>query len=102
MRIMCHAWVPCVAILAVPLTAQPYTSAHTGTPTSTTISADLLRHPLPGKARQMLLKALHAIEIGDHPDAIHRLEETLAKYPDSAAWTQSLLGTEYLKSEQFE
>jgi tetratricopeptide (TPR) repeat protein len=65
-----------------------------------TVSVDLLRHRLPEKARRMLLQALRVIETGDHAEAIRRLEETLAKYPDSAAWTQSLLGTEYLKTEQ--
>jgi tetratricopeptide (TPR) repeat protein len=66
-----------------------------------TISADLLRQPLSRKAKQILEKAQHAADAGDHPGAIGFLETALAKYPESAAWTQSMLGVEYLKTNRF-
>src|SRR5438874_1225173 len=34
--------------------------------------------------------------------AIRQFEETLAKYPDSAAWTRSLVGVEYIKTDRFD
>ena len=68
----------------------------------TAISADLLRHPLPAKARQILQKAQRAADAGDHASAVQLLEGMRAKYPDSAAWMQSLLGVEYMKTDQFE
>jgi tetratricopeptide (TPR) repeat protein len=49
----------------------------------------------------MLQKAQHAADAGDHARAIGLLETALAKYPESAAWTQSMLGVEYLKTDQF-
>jgi tetratricopeptide (TPR) repeat protein len=64
------------------------------------ISADLLRYPVPSKAVHMLQEARRAADAGDHPGAIRTLEKTLAKYPDSAAWAQSMLGVEYLKTYQ--
>jgi tetratricopeptide (TPR) repeat protein len=42
------------------------------------------------------------MEAGEHADAIRILEETLAKYPDSAAWTQSLLGVEYVRMDRYD
>jgi tetratricopeptide (TPR) repeat protein len=66
------------------------------------VSADLLRQPLPAKARQMLLKAQGASDAGDHTEALRLYTTALAKYPASAAWTQSLLGVEYLKTDRFE
>ena len=68
---------------------------------SRTISADLLRQPVSRKARQILQKAQHAADAGDHARAIGFLETALAKYPESVAWTQSMLGVEYLKTDQF-
>ena len=65
------------------------------------ISAELLRHPLPAKARQMLQKAHRAANAGDHANAVHLLEGMLARYPDSSAWAQSLLGVEYMMTDQF-
>ena len=67
-----------------------------------TISVDLLRQPLSSKARQILQKAQHAADAGDHGRSIELLETALAKYPESSAWTQSMLGVEYLKTKQFE
>jgi len=66
-----------------------------------TVSADVLRHPLSSKARQRLAKALHLSEVGEHPAAIKELRETLVKEPSSAPYAQSLLGVEYVQSQQF-
>jgi len=66
-----------------------------------TISADLLRQPLSSKAKQILQKAQRAADSGDHARAIELLETALAKYPESAAWSRSMLGVEYLKAGQF-
>ena len=67
-----------------------------------TISADLLRQPLSRKAKQILQKAQQAADAGDHYLAIQLLETAGMKYPESNAWTQSMLGVEYLKTDQFE
>lgn len=66
-----------------------------------TISADLVRQPLSSRAKQILVKAQHAGDAGDHLRAIEFLETAHAKYPESDAWTQSMLGVEYLKTRQF-
>ena len=66
-----------------------------------TVSVELLRYPLSGKARKMLQKALHFIDLGDHKAAVNQLEATLTKYPASAPYTQSLLGVEYLKTDRY-
>jgi Flp pilus assembly protein TadD len=66
-----------------------------------TISAELLKQPLSRKAKQILGKAQLAADAGDHMHAIALLETARAKYPESAAWTQSMLGVEYLKTRQF-
>ncbi len=67
-----------------------------------TISADLLRQPIPVKAKEILRKAQRAADLGDHDGAIKLLQSAHDKYPDSAAWTQSMLGVEYLKTRQFD
>ena len=69
-------------------------------PSPGTISVDLLRYRLPAKALERLQEAQRAADAGDHAAAIRRLVETLAKYPESAAWAQSMLGVEYLKTYQ--
>ena len=66
-----------------------------------TVSADVLRHPLSSKARRRLVKALHFSELGEHPAAIKELRETLVKEPSSAPYAHSLLGVEYVESQQF-
>lgn len=70
-------------------------------PPSGTVSVELLRYPLSGKARRMLEKAVRLIDSGDHTTAIQQLEETLAKYPSSAAYTQSMLGVEYMRVDKY-
>jgi tetratricopeptide (TPR) repeat protein len=120
----CTALLPYFALLAAPITAQVADTTplevrlwRMGTtrvvdlpdppprpetvPVAGTISADLLRHPLPAQARQMLQKAQRTAQSGDHLSAIRQLTEALAKYPESAAWIQPVLGIEYLKTDQF-
>jgi predicted TPR repeat methyltransferase len=65
------------------------------------VSADLLRHPITGKVRRMLLSAMEKMASGDHEMAIEQLRETLAKYPNSAAYVHNLLGVEYVKTDRF-
>lgn len=65
-----------------------------------TITADLLRYPINEKARSMLRKALETINSGDHESAIKQLLDALAKYPESAAYVHSLIGIEYLRTNQ--
>jgi tetratricopeptide (TPR) repeat protein len=84
------------AVVDVPDLGPPANTGPAGV-----ISADLLRHPLPAKARQMLQQAQRAADAGDHANAVQLLEGVLAKYPDSSAWIQSLLGVEYMKTDQF-
>jgi len=69
---------------------------------ASTISADVLRHPLSSKARRRLEKALHLSELGKHPAAIQELRETLAKEPSCAPYAHNLLGVEYVESGQFD
>jgi tetratricopeptide (TPR) repeat protein len=66
-----------------------------------TVSADLLRHPISSKTRGMLQRALDWMRSGKHREAIHQLEATLAKDPSSAAYVHSLLGFEYMQTDQF-
>jgi Flp pilus assembly protein TadD len=65
-----------------------------------TVSAELLRYPLSGKALRMLQKALHSSETGDHAAAIQELQTTLIKCPGTGAYVYSLLGVEYLRTGQ--
>src|SRR5580658_6743262 len=82
-----------LALLALPLGAQSSAPA-------STISAELLRYPLSGKALHMLQGAMQTAEAGRHADAIEQLQKTLTKFPGSGAYVYSLLGIEYLKTGQ--
>ncbi len=64
------------------------------------ISAELLHYPLSGKALRMLQKALQTSDVGDHLGAVRQLRKTLDKFPDTGAYVYSLLGVEYLKTDQ--
>jgi Flp pilus assembly protein TadD len=110
-----------LAFLALPLYAQPH-SEHEEAPLSAglwsnsvpvvvdhrtvrqppagAISAELLRYPLSSKARRMLQKALQIAEAGDHSGAVQQLQKTIDKCPDTGAYVYSLLGVEYLKTDQ--
>jgi len=83
------------------VTGSSDSQALTAKTAAQTISVDLLGQPLSRKARQLLEKAQHAANAGDHARAIGFLETVHAKYPESDAWTQSMLGVEYLKTGQF-
>lgn len=49
----------------------------------------------------MLRNALETINLGEHQRAIRQLLDVLGKYPESAAYAQSLLGVEYIRVDQF-
>jgi Tfp pilus assembly protein PilF len=49
----------------------------------------------------MLQRAVEWMRSGKHQEAIRQLEDTLSKDPSSAAYVQSLLGFEYMKTDQF-
>ena len=66
-----------------------------------TISSDILRHPLSGKAKRLLEKIEHVAESGDHAGAISALREALVKQPAAEPYIQSLLGSEYLETRNF-
>jgi tetratricopeptide (TPR) repeat protein len=87
-------------LVMIPLATPTEASDAPAKPVAGTISADLLRYRLSYKAQQMLQAARRAVDANDHALAIRRLQQTLAKYPESAAWTQSMLGVEYLKIYQ--
>jgi tetratricopeptide (TPR) repeat protein len=65
-----------------------------------TIPAEMLRYPLSANALHMLQKALQISEAGDHAGAVKQLQKTLAKFSDAGAYVYSLLGVEYLKTDQ--
>jgi tetratricopeptide (TPR) repeat protein len=69
-------------------------------PPTATVSAEVLRYPLSDKALQMLRKALQISDAGDHARAIRQLQKTLDKCPGTDAYVYSLIGVEYIKSEQ--
>jgi tetratricopeptide (TPR) repeat protein len=66
-----------------------------------TISTDVLRHPLSSKARRLFEKAMHFAELGNHHAAIAGLREALVKCPSDAAYAQNLLGLEYIEAQQY-
>jgi Flp pilus assembly protein TadD len=65
-----------------------------------TVPSEVLRHPLPPRARSMLQDALSAMKSGEHQQAIQQLLKTLTKFPSAAGWIHSLLGVEYLKVDR--
>ncbi len=68
---------------------------------SSTISADVLRHPLSSKARRLFEKAMHLAELGNHHAAIAGLRDALAKCPGDAPYANNLLGLEYIEVQQY-
>jgi Tfp pilus assembly protein PilF len=94
-------------LLAAPLAAQsreivdqPSVQPAAQRPAET-VSADLLRHPISYKTRGMIQRALDWMRSGKHQEAIRQLEDTLAKDPASAPYVHSLLGYEFMKTDQF-
>ncbi len=66
-----------------------------------TVSVDVLRHPISSKGRRLLEKAMVQAERGNHAAAIQDLRQALAKYPLDAAYTDNVLGLEYIETRQF-
>lgn len=91
--------------LVLAVRAQPVRIVIDPTPVhlapSVTVPAELLRYPLADHARAMLRKALQFSDGGDHARSVRQLLKTIAKFPDSGPYVYSLLGVEYLKSDQF-
>jgi len=94
-------------LLALPAAGQSQEASRPPRPasleagaTSPTVSADMLRHPISSRTRRMLHRAVDWMRSGDHQKAIHQLEATLSKDPLSAAYVHSLLGYEYMVTDQ--
>ncbi len=94
-------------LLALPLAGQtreaasPARSAWLETSEkSPTVSADMLRHPISSRTRRMLHRAVDRMRSGDHQKAIQQLQATLAKDPSSAPYVDSLLGYEFMRTDQ--
>ncbi|MDP9112409.1 MAG: tetratricopeptide repeat protein [Acidobacteriota bacterium] len=66
-----------------------------------TISTDVLRHPLSSKARRLFEKAMHFADLGNHHAAITGLREALLKCPTDAPYAENLLGLEYIEARQY-
>ena len=97
----------CACALALPVAGQSQEAARPPRPASLetaaaspTVSADMLRHPISSRTRRMLHRAVDWMRSGDHQKAIKQLETTLAKDPSSAAYVHSLLGYEFMRTEQ--
>lgn len=67
---------------------------------SPSVSADMLRHPISSRTRSMLHRAVDWMRSGDHQKAIQQLEATLARDPSSAAYVHSMLGYEFMRTDQ--
>jgi len=65
------------------------------------VSIDVLRHPITPKVSKRLRNAIEKMHAGDHEAAIELLRKTLAKFPDSAAYVDNLLGVEYVKTDRY-
>src|SRR5579862_1056265 len=65
-----------------------------------TVSADMLRHPLKGKALSMIRKAQSLIEKKAFAQAREELRKA-AQDPVAAPYAHSLLGQEYVRNSQF-
>jgi len=81
--------------------ASSFPQAGPGASGPSTISSDVLRHPLSSKARRLFEKAMHFAELGNHHAAIANLRDALAKYPADAAYGDNLLGLEYIEVQQY-
>ncbi len=94
-------------LLALPLAGQsqmppslPRPASLESAQTSPTVSADMLRHPISSATRRMLHRAIDWMRSGDHQKAIKQLQATLAKDPSAAAYVHSLLGYEFMRTDQ--
>ncbi len=68
-------------------------------PRASTVSVEQLQHPLSGKAAKMLNRAANLGAMGRHDKAIEQLQAAL-KEPSAVPYAHSLLGQEYLKTNQ--
>ena len=91
-------WGASESLEAVSSFPEPGTGVGSG---PSTISADVLRHPLSSKARRLFEKAMHFAELGNHHAAIAGLREALVKCPSDAPYTQNRLGLEYIEAQQY-
>lgn len=66
-----------------------------------TVSTDVLRHPLSSKARRLFEKAMRFAELGNHHAAIDGLRDALVKCPSDAPYAHNLLGLEYIQAQQY-
>jgi tetratricopeptide (TPR) repeat protein len=66
-----------------------------------TVSRDLLRHPLSHRALGLLRKATRIAKQGDHAAAIAVLRQGLVQQPAAAPYIHTQLGVEYLETHQF-
>lgn len=87
-------------LISASLAAQDREAPQTQSPAQT-VSADLLRHPISYKTRGMLQRARDCMRSGKHQEAIHQLAYILAKDPSSAPYVHTLLGFEYMQTDQF-
>jgi Flp pilus assembly protein TadD len=94
-------------MLALPVAGQSQDASSPPRPaslergvTSLTVSADMLRHPISSRTRHMLYRAVNWMRSGNHQKAIQQLQATLAKDPSSAAYVHSLLGYEFMRTDQ--
>ncbi len=96
-----------VCVLALPVAGQSQTASSLPRAasldrleTSPTVSADMLRHPISSRTRRMLHRAIDWMRSGEHQKAIKQLQATLAMDPSSAAYVHSLLGYEFMRTDQ--
>lgn len=68
---------------------------------ASTVSGDVLRHPLSGRALRLLQKARRIAKLGDHAAAIAVLREGLIRQPAATPYIENQLGAEYLETRQF-
>lgn len=93
------AFVLTAALAVLPVSAQTKTVSSNS---RNVVSVDSLQHPIAPKVARLLGAAMEKMDSGDHQAAIAQLLETLTKYPASAAYVQSLLGVEYVRTSQFD
>src|SRR5262249_40565883 len=67
-----------------------------------TVSVEALRNQIPPRAEPIIKKAIQLSHSGDHSGAIQKLLEGRQKCPQAPAHAQSLLGVEYIRTEQYE
>ena len=93
-------WGPRESLDGVTSFPEPGSGPGSGSGPST-ISTDMLRHPLSSKARRLFEKAMHFAELGNHRTAIANLRDAKAKCPRDAAYADNLLGLEYIEVQQY-